>query len=317
MSYSRLVAFGEAMIRLTTAPGVPLDVAGTFSAPVGGAELNAAIAARRSGLDSLWVSTLPSGPLGDLVSRHAGASGVAVDLRRIDRARLGLYFLELATPPRASRIIYDRARSAFALFPDPETEWRDLLDDRTCFLVSGITPAVSREARSVVANAMAAARVAGATVALDVNYRSALWSIDEAFAWLEETMNSVDILCAGASDLSRLGIDGPDLYQKAVAHLGLQAVVGSAKGLEGSGVHIEVTAATEDEIASSSALATVVDPVGSGDAMFGTFLAEFGRRPLGDCVDRAMGAAVASFGLAGDALTADPWTADENGDVRR
>jgi 2-dehydro-3-deoxygluconokinase len=317
MPFTRLVTFGEAMLRLTTPAEVPLESTTSFRAPVGGAELNAAIAAVRSGMEASWVSTLPAGPLGDLVARHCRAGGVTPVVRRVPGARLGLYFLEQATPPRASRIVYDREASAFARHPSPELAWADLLDADTCLLVTGITPALGPEARRAVDDAISSARAAGAAVAVDVNYRASLWSPGEAHAWLSGVVERVDVLSASREELAGLGVEGDDAYRAAVERLGLRAAVGTSKELEGRRARIRVTAAAEAATSSVEVEAEVVDPVGAGDAVFGTFLACLDRHPLDQAVERAAGAAVTSYGLFGDALTADPWDLDEDGRVRR
>jgi len=315
----RLVAFGEAMIRFTTPVGVPLETATEFAAPVGGAELNVAIAARRQGMKSLWVSTLPQGPLGDLVARHVAANGVEGVLRRTDSGRLGLYFLEQAVPPRASRIVYDRSDTAFVSQPDPAVSWPDLLDADSYLVVSGITAAVGSEARRATDEAIEAARSAGASVAVDVNYRSSLWSIEDAFDWLKGVIDRVDVLSASREDLLRLGVSGSEeeIHHRAVELLDLRASVGAAKRIRGRIVEATIYAATKDGTGEAAVVAEIVDPVGAGDAMFGTFLAGVGRLPLDETVARAAGALVTAYGVAGDALTADPWTPDERGGVKR
>lgn len=317
MRISKLVAYGEAMLRLTTRPGVPLVMADELSAPVGGAELNCAVAARRSGLDASWVSTVPVGPLGDRVLRHAATHGVASRVERVT-GRQGLYFLELATPPRSSTVVYDRAQSAFALSPRPAVPWSEMLDADSCLVVSGITPALGDEVRQTVNEAMSAAKSMGAVVAVDVNYRSTLWSRDEAFAWLKTAMDHIDVLAAGTEDLVRLGASGDDDPDATtIERLGLTAVLVSSKRIDGRTAHIRLTAATRDATQSTSAAAEIVDPVGAGDAAFGTFLALLGRLSLAQAVERAIGAAVSCYGTFGDALVTDPLLPDESGGIRR
>lgn len=315
----RIVAFGEAMIRLTTPVGVPLETATSFTAPVGGAELNVAIAARRQGLETLWVSTLPEGPLGDLVARHAGAHGVSGVLRRTESGRLGLYFFEQAVSPRASSIIYDRADTAFVRQPRPEVEWSSLLDADSCLVVSGITAALGPDARAAVDEAIEAARVVGAAVAVDVNYRASLWSIEDAFAWLEGVIDRVDVLSASRDDLLRLGIEGADddIHRQAVERLRLHAAIGTFKEIRGRTADVTVRAATSDGSAASAVTAEIFDPVGAGDALLGTFLAGLDRLHLDEAVTLAAGALVTAYGVTGDALTAEPWRAEESGGVRR
>lgn len=315
----RIVTYGEAMLRLTTPLGVPLEAATGFAAPVGGAELNVAIAARRQGSEARWVSTLPAGPLGDRVVRHAAAHGVETTLRRTDTGRLGLYFLEQAVPPRASRIIYDRADTAFVQNPDPVVDWADLLDAHTCLVVSGITAALGAEPRRAVDEAIEAARAAGATVAVDLNYRASLWSIEAAFGWLKGVIDRADVLSASPEELGRLGVSAGEgeVHGRAVDQLQLRAALGTVKGLRGRTADVSVYAATPDGSATTAVTAEILDPVGGGDALFGTFLAGLGELPLEEAVARAAGALVTAYGLAGDALTADPWTPVERGGVRR
>ncbi|MFO7294105.1 MAG: sugar kinase [Actinomycetes bacterium] len=315
----RLVTFGEAMIRLTTPVGVPLEATSWFAAPVGGAELNVAIAARRQGMEATWVSTLPASPLGNLVARHAAANGVATVLRRPEEGRVGLYFLEQSVPPRPSRIVYDRADTSFALWPDPAADWKELLDEDTCLVVSGITAALGAAPREATESAIDAARAVGATVALDVNYRSSLWSVEEAFGWIRSVLDRADILSASPQDLARLGLDAPEeeIHRAAVEHFGLQVAVGSTKRGVGRNVRFRLYAATSEETATAEMEAEVLDPVGAGDAMFGTFLATFERQSLDETVRLAAGAMVTAYGLFGDALVADPWDAQQHGGVKR
>lgn len=317
MKFKRLVGYGEAMIRLTAPAGESLTTAPVFTAPVGGAELNAAIAAVRSGLAATWVSTIPNGPLGDLVARHCAAHGVTPSLRRVDGARLGLYFLEQATPPRASRIIYDRDGSAFATHPVPPPGWEDQLGPGVCVLVTGISPALGPEVRGATTDVMASAKAAGATVAADVNYRASLWTRDQAFNWLEEALSSIDILAAGRADLEQLGVTGDDPYSSAIDELGVEAVIGSSKAIDGRFVEMEIVAADGEGSHRVVVSAEVLNPVGAGDAMFGTFLARLGHVSLEEAVLAAAGAAVSSYGIAGDALTVDPWDLNESGGVLR
>jgi 2-dehydro-3-deoxygluconokinase len=109
VSYRRLVGFGEAMLRLTVRDGGAIETATRFECSVGGAELNACIATARAGMPATWVSAVPDDPLGRMIRRHVRASGVeAVIVNPAAGSRLGLYFLEMAVPPRPLRITYDR-----------------------------------------------------------------------------------------------------------------------------------------------------------------------------------------------------------------
>ena len=73
MSYRRLVGFGEAMLRMTVRQGVALETATSFEGSVGGAELNARLAAVRVDMPATRVSALTKNPLGRRPSRPARA----------------------------------------------------------------------------------------------------------------------------------------------------------------------------------------------------------------------------------------------------
>ncbi len=101
-----------AMLRMTVRRGVALETTTSFEGSVGGAELNACIAAVRAGMPATWVSALPDNSLGRHVRRHVRANGVEAVAVTRPQARLGLYFLEMESPPRSLRITYDRMGSA-------------------------------------------------------------------------------------------------------------------------------------------------------------------------------------------------------------
>jgi ABC-type branched-subunit amino acid transport system permease subunit len=207
MSFRRLVGFGEAMLRMTVRDGGAIETTTSFDCSVGGAELNACIAAVRAGMPATWVSALPDDPLGRLVRRHVRANGVDAEILTVGQARLGLYVLEMAPQPRPLRITYDRKGSAFALLDPDRIEWRTLLGPDACLLLTGITPPLGSGPRKGVEDALAAAPEVGAIVALDVNYRSALWSRDEASRWLGNVLPRWT--CLGRTDdLSAAGLEG-------------------------------------------------------------------------------------------------------------
>src|SRR5438132_6270796 len=89
------------MLRLSVRPGDLLQDADVFNVHVAGSEANVAYAAARVGLSAAWVSALPSNPLGTRIATTLTAGGVDTSLVRwVDGGRLGLYFVELGTPPR-------------------------------------------------------------------------------------------------------------------------------------------------------------------------------------------------------------------------
>ena len=317
MSYRRLVGFGEAMLRMTVRQGVALETATSFEASVGGAELNACIAAERAGMPATWVSALPDSPLGRHVHRHVRANGVEAVIVTRPNARLGLYFLAMAPPPHSLRITYDRTGSAFASLAPASVDWKRVLAPDSCLLVTGITPPLGDGPRRAVEEALTTAREIGATVALDVNYRAALWSREEASAWVASVLPRIDVLSAGVDDLVAVGVKGRDPLADAVERFGLQAAVTMSKRRVDDLIELDVRAVTPAGEHRAEKRAVVVDPLGAGDALFGTFLAHLPTGDLNVATEQGLSAAVTCVGLFGDALVDDLWDATETRGVVR
>jgi 2-dehydro-3-deoxygluconokinase len=205
-----VVTFGEAMVRLHPPGFRRLEQAETLDVQVGGAELNTAVALARLGRPAAWVSRLTDNPLGRLVlgrARQAGVETGAVVLT--DEDRVGLYFLEFGAAPRASSVVYDRKGSAIARIRPGMVDWGKVFAGARWFHVTGITPALSETARAATAEALAAAKSAGVTVSLDLNYRAKLWTPEEAGRCLTEFMRSTDVLVTTEEDVAKVfGITG-------------------------------------------------------------------------------------------------------------
>src|SRR5690606_18737399 len=166
-----VTTFGQALVRLSVADGQRLETAGSFAVHVAGAEINVAAALAGLGRRVAWGGGLPDGRLGERVLRHLRSFGIASDcVVTLPDARLGTYYVELASAPRRTDVIYDRAGSAAARVRHHDVPWEPLLDTAVLHL-TGITPALSADAAAVVAEAVHRAKAAGVKVSFDVNYR--------------------------------------------------------------------------------------------------------------------------------------------------
>ncbi|MCJ7514034.1 MAG: sugar kinase [Anaerolineales bacterium] len=274
-----VVTFGECMLRLSPPDFQRLEQATQLNITVGGSELNVAAGVARLGLSSGWVSRLPENPLGRMVRNKAREMGVDTShLLWTQDDRLGLYFVEYGASPRASSVLYDRALSAISRIQPGEVPWTQVFQGCRLFHVSGITPALSDSAAAVTAEAIAAAKGAGALVSYDLNYRAKLWSQDKACQIQTPFMAEVDILITTEEDVERVfGITGEDYRQvaKALADRFQVKVVAitlrgtpsvwrntwSALAYADGKFHDDVTYEVE-----------VVDRVGSGDTFSAGFL---------------------------------------------
>lgn len=200
----RVVTLGEIMLRLTP-PGYNRFVqANSFEVHYGGAEANVAVALAVWGEDAAFVSKVPAHEIGQAAVNALRAHGV--DTLGVLRGgdRLGTYFAERGAVRRASRVIYDRANSAFALSESKEYDWDCIFDGADWFHITGITLALGKNAEEITFAACAAAKARGAKISCDVNYRSKLWNLERAKNVLEKLLGYVDVCIVNENQAKEL-----------------------------------------------------------------------------------------------------------------
>ncbi|MEO8350988.1 MAG: sugar kinase [Chthoniobacteraceae bacterium] len=213
-----VVTLGELMLRLSPPGHQRFAQASQFDLHIGGAEANVAVGLAHWGVGSRFVTRLPAHELGDRCVAELRRHGVNTNAVARGGDRLGLYFLEHGASQRASQIIYDRACSAFATASPVEFDWETILNGAEWFHWSGITPALSDQARRIATDACAAAHQLGLTVSFDMNYRARLWSAEEAAKTLRPMMANVDLCICGLDEAqSVLGIPPGDEEPTGVA----------------------------------------------------------------------------------------------------
>ena len=214
---AEVITFGETMVRLSTPHFHRLEQTPSLDMRAGGAEANVAVALARLGTSAAYVTRLTRNPLGRFVENQVRLHGVDTShILWTDDERVGLYFVEFGANPRASAVYYDRVGSAVSRLKPGGVDWPAAFADARHFHTSGITPALSDSCRAVTAEALQAARNAGLTVSIDLNYRSKLWSTQEARATMTELMQYTDFLITSESDARQVfGITAPDCRQLA------------------------------------------------------------------------------------------------------
>jgi 2-dehydro-3-deoxygluconokinase len=208
---AKVVTFGEIMLRLSSPGFERLFQSPVLSATFGGGEANVAASLALFGVDSHFVTRLPSHAIGEAAIRALRAEGVQTDYIVRGGSRLGIYFTETGASQRASTVIYDRAASAVSEMDATAVDWPSVFAGAAWFHVTGITPALGRKAAEATRAAIDAARGAGARVSIDLNYRKKLWSKADAQATMRPLMSHVDVVIANEEDIqSVLGVEVPD-----------------------------------------------------------------------------------------------------------
>ena len=217
-----LVSLGECMVRLSPPGHGRIEFANSLEVHVGGGEYNVAFALSRLGLRTGWIGGLVDNPVGRIVRNHARAGGV--DISHVvtmpydgvgREARMGLNFSEVGSGPRASVTMYDRGHSATSQLQPGSIDWQQLFHQRGVRWLhsGGIFTCLSDSTRQVAAEALQSAHEAGTIVSYDLNFRSKLWSSEQAIAATRPLVPYIDCLIGNEEDFqSVLGyeVEGTD-----------------------------------------------------------------------------------------------------------
>ena len=203
----KVVTFGEIMLRLSPPGFERFFQSPVFSATFGGGEANVAVSLAHFGLQSSYVTALPTHAIGEAAVKALRAEGVRTDRIVRSGSRVGIYFAEAGASQRASGVIYDRAHSAISGMAPDAVDWPGVMDGADWFHVTGITPALGANGAEATRRAIAAAKRAGARVSVDLNYRRKLWTEAQARDVMRPMMPHVDVVIANEEDLqSVLGV---------------------------------------------------------------------------------------------------------------
>jgi len=340
----KIVAFGELLLRLSPPGHERLFQSPSLTATFGGGEANVAISLAHLGMDSRFVTRLPSNAVGDAAVRALRAEGVAVDAVQRGGSRMGIYFAEAGASPRPWTVVYDRAHSAICELDPSSVRWPEMLRGVAWFHTSGITPALGPGPAECTRRAFEAARELGVTVSLDFNYRRMLWSELSAKEVLRPLARWVDLLVAGEEDLRTLlgipiaqGTFDPDRLDLRACETAAERVVADY------GVRQVATTLRESLSASDNGWSALlydgpsktlhrgprhvihlVDRIGAGDSFVaGLVFAQLDGRPLDEALRFAVAASALKQTIPGDfnRVSVDEVerlaAGDEGGRVRR
>lgn len=200
-----VVTFGEVMLRLSPVGFRRLGQGELLEATFGGGEANVAASLARFGLPVAFVSRVPANELGEAATAYVRGLGVDTDGIVRGGDRLGIYFLELGAALRGSKVVYDRSGSGMATIEPGMIDWPSLMAGARWFHTTGITPAISAGAAAATEEAIEAARRAGATVSVDLNYRAKLWRWGTSVrSVMERLVGSADVLFGNEEDADKV-----------------------------------------------------------------------------------------------------------------
>ncbi len=262
-----MVTVGESMALFVPPARSGLRDTAQVELRVGGAESNTAIALARLGLNVRWVSRLGQDPLGDRVLRCIRAEGV--DTGFVHRCPLptGLYLRDQT--PNGAHTLYYRAGSAASTmncedFPLPA------LDGATWLHLTGITPALSAACGDLTLFLLHQARQRSIPVSFDVNFRSRLWSAEQARLFIGTCLPFLTVLLTSEEEAQYLwGTAGTDLMRR--LQQSMTGTVVLKRGQNGS----ELLNAQGQWFQADAYPVQAIETTGAGDAFNAGFLAGY------------------------------------------
>jgi len=337
----KVVTFGEVMCRFCPPEHLRFDQVspGPWQMTFGGAESSVAASVARFGGCSEFVTALPDHPIASACIRQLNSFDVIIDhILRSESDRMGIYFVERGANQRASQVIYDRAPSAFSESSSEQFDWSEIFQGASWFHTTGITLALSEGAALSAIHAARAAKEAGLTVSVDLNFRAKLWKWKPRYsaeALAQETMPQLmeytDVVIGNEEDAHKtLGIqaEGTDVES---GKLNIGGFASVAKAIMQRFPNIGKVAITLRESISAShnnwgavlqerdakpvlsplkegiyspyEIRDIVDRVGGGDAFAGSLIYALnsGEFPQAqDALDFAVAASCLAHSISGD-----------------
>ena len=190
---AKVITFGELMLRLQPYDYLRFVQADSFEATFGGGEANVSVSLANYGMDSRFVTKLPSHAIGQMAVNSLRKYGVNTEHITRGGDRVGIYFLEKGASTRGSVCIYDRAHSAIAEATEADFDWDSIFEGADWFHFTGITPALGENVVRICKQACIAAKNHGVKISCDLNYRGKLWTREQARAAMTDLCQYVDV----------------------------------------------------------------------------------------------------------------------------
>lgn len=194
-----LITFGATALRLSPPAGDRLETADRFDAYATGPESDAAVAARRTGVETTHATVLPDSPLGRRAINELREHDLDVHVTW-EPGRQGLSFYEHGVGVREPAGVDDRTPSAFEDIESGALPL-DAIREADGVYFTGATPGYSTAAAEAAARFVRAARDGGALTAFGLEYRPDQWDPEEARETLTGFFPAVDVFVAREQDV--------------------------------------------------------------------------------------------------------------------
>lgn len=196
----KVITFGEIMLRLAPEGYYRFVQADSFGATFGGGEANVSVSLANYGINTAFVTKLPTHEIGQAAVNSLRKYGVDTSFIVRGGPRVGIYYLEKGASQRPSKVIYDRAGSSIMLAAKDDFDWDKIFEDVSWFHFTGITPALGDNVAEICLEACKKAKEKGITVSCDLNYRKKLWTKEKASQVMDKLCHYVDVCISNEED---------------------------------------------------------------------------------------------------------------------
>ena len=314
----KVVTLGELMLRLAPEGYLRFVQAETFGATYGGGEANVAVSLANFALEACFVSKLPAHEIGQAAVNSLRRFGVNTQHIVRGGERVGIYYLEKGASQRPSKVIYDRAGSAFALSKAEEYDWKAIFEGADWFHFTGITPALGTNVAALTETACKEAKKRGVKISCDLNYRNKLWTRDEARKTMTDLMKYVDVCISNeedAKDVFGIEAENTDIHGGKLNKEGYISVAKQLKvkfGFEKVAITLRTSLSANDNLwagllydgeahFSKEYPVHIVDRVGGGDSFgAGLIYALLNNYPAQNAIEFAVAASCLKHSIEGD-----------------
>jgi 2-dehydro-3-deoxygluconokinase len=255
------VSLGALVHRLD--PGtIPFRKASQCQIHVSGGEFNcAANLADCFGLRTGIVTAMVNYPIGDLIAERVKAMGVKPFYKRFEHngvngPNMATVYSDRGYGVRGPVVFYNRSNEAAARLKPGDFNWNEIFAGGVRWFHSGgIFAALSETTGELIAEAMQAAKAAGAVTSFDLNYREKLWKIsggqDRGVEVVGRIVKNVDVLVGNEEDLQKgLGIPGPEVAAK--SKLDPSTFFGMIDAVVKKHPHVKIVATTLRDVHSTN-----------------------------------------------------------------
>lgn len=277
----KVAGFGEIMLRLSTDVGKMILQSDRFNVNYGGGEANVLISLSHFGIDTKMITSVSNDDIGKSILRYLRSYDIDTEFVTLSDHRTGIYYLQVGSGIRSSKVIYDRNNSAFYNMKVGDIDIAKALEDVDVFHFSGITLALSNDLRELLMQMLAYCKEHNIMVSYDSNYRAKLWSLEEAREATLKVLPYVDILSAGildAENILLMNCELEDNHEKlkyyydeiTKTYPNIKHIFSSHRDIESSSVNkLQCNYYTDGILYLSNKINidSIVDRVGGGDAL--------------------------------------------------